>query len=400
MINLDDLFYKYYRFIFLHEDSYFREYNKLNNIIDSAIKDNYYTDRSKILGFYYYIKYYNKIAPWFLHLCITDFCQLKCKHCYFGDHTRLTNVTSEDVNTIIYKFFKIREYFLHNKYKKYNTVCNIAGGEPLVHPNIISIINSIPNNSFDTIKVLSNGYEFNDDVVKILLKKSNRILYQFSLDGLENNHNYIRGEQSYKNVIQSIKKARKTFPELYIQIAFNAHHDNYHDTFKIAKLAKELGCNKIFFDRYVPYWDSGLKILTQDEFIEFQNLINQSYDKLNDNSFLVFRNRSMQYDNNYSCMAGLQNQVCEANGNRLACTRYHLSTGNFYTNTVEELIENSIKAEIKTQLIPEECISCKHVSSCKGGMKCLSFAKDKQYSIKDINCSRYIRCNNGNNKSN
>ena len=390
-MNLLDLYYGYYRYLLFKEDEFFYLYRKLKYKIDTILSGNNCDDYKNILGFYYYMKYREKIAPWFLHLCVTDSCQLKCKHCYFGDYPRMYNMSSKEVESVIKKFFEMRDFFIQRNFISKKTTCNVAGGEPLCNSEIVSILNVLPENKFDMLSILSNGLIINDEVIDLLMRKSEFPVYQISLDGLEKNHDFIRGNNTFNKTIQNIKILRHRYPKLYIQIAFNAHSKNYEDAYEVAKLAKNLGCNKIFFDRYVPYWNSGLNVLNQNEFNKYQCIINKAYTDFNDSFFLVYRNRSLQHDNKYICMAGIQNQICESNGNRIACTRYHLDSGNFYKDDINSLIEKSIKSEIKTQIIPYECLSCINVKHCMGGMRCLSFAKNNEFTEKDINCN--IICN-------
>lgn len=390
MINLNDLYYSYYRYYFFREKEYYRDYLNLSKIINDAINNISYPNRDDILGFYYYIKYNNHMAPKMMHLCITDFCQLRCKHCYFGKDERLLNMSPENVNTIFNKFFQIREFFIKHKYEHISCPSlNIAGGEPMVHPNLLSIIDIIPKNKFFFIKFVTNGYEYNKEVINRLLTKGCKIVYQISLDGTKDTHNFIRGNNSYDNVIKTITSIRRDFPDLHIQIAYNAHHDNYKDVIPTVELVKNYKVNNIFFDRYVPYWNSGLKRLTTDEFKQFITFIYEAREKFNDETFEVNTARSMQ-NNRYVCHASIEHNIIKSDGTRNTCTRYLLENGNFYTDTVEELIEKSIKTDIKVKKIPTLCRNCRNLPICKGGMRCLTYAVKNSFCEPDINCYNFI----------
>lgn len=386
--SFNNLFYSYYRYIHFKEENHHRNYLKVNAMMNLALENNDYPLRDKILGFYYYTKKRNLNIPNYLHLCITDYCQLKCKHCYFGDYERKYTMTPENVRTIIDKFFGIREYISSksNTILEQTITANLAGGEPLAHPDILSIIDSIPENKFNILKILSNGISYNKEAITKIIPKCDSFVYQISLDGLRENHDFVRGNGTYNKSIKTLNQLRKDFPNLYIQVAFNAHHNNYKDVFELSKIVKDLGCNKIFFDRYVPYWKSELKMMTQNEYNYYNDSINKTFEELNDENFLVFRNRSMQFDNNYKCGAGIRHQIAKADGTRIACTRYHLETGNWYTDDIKTLVENAIRAEIQTQQIPLTCISCEKVDKCVGGMRCLSYICDNKFDTRDKHC--------------
>jgi MoaA/NifB/PqqE/SkfB family radical SAM enzyme len=237
-------------------------------------------------------------------------------------------------------------------------------------------------------KILSNGYRYDKEVIDVSLNKYESFIYQISLDGLRDNHDFIRGYGSYDKAIETIKSIKRDFPNVFLQIAFNAHHHNNDDLMELTKIVKDLGCNKIFYDRYVPYWKSELVMLTQEEYNKHTAYINQAYDLYNDDTFTVFRARSLQFDNKYRCQSGVRNQIAKADGTRISCTRYHVECGNWYTDDVDTLVEKSIRAEIKTLPVPISCISCDRLKTCRGGMRCLSWACTNKFDIKDIHCVR------------
>ena len=96
---------------------------------------------------------------------------------------------------------------------------------------------------------------------------------------------------------------------------------------------------------------------------------------------IPIQNTSGQYPNRFPQTNGYDN-----NGVRVT-NLVGYENGDFLNDDIDYLVKNSILYSIKTQCIPEECHLCKNVSSCKGGMRCLSFLSNKNKFIKDINCT-------------
>ena len=71
---------------------------------------------------------FNKYIPKLMHICLTDSCQLKCKHCYFGEYERKRELSLEDILLVNNKFFKLRDVFFGMGYKYKNSILNISGG--------------------------------------------------------------------------------------------------------------------------------------------------------------------------------------------------------------------------------------------------------------------------------
>jgi MoaA/NifB/PqqE/SkfB family radical SAM enzyme len=84
----------------------------------------------------------------------TDICNIKCKGCY-----RL--IIGEGHKPVE----KIKEEILF--LKKWRNCDNItlAGGEPVLHPDILEIVSFITNLKMKTV-ILTNGYALNDELLK------------------------------------------------------------------------------------------------------------------------------------------------------------------------------------------------------------------------------------------
>ena len=328
-----------------------------------------------------------KIIPSLLHLCLTDFCQLRCKHCYFGEYERKRELTLNEVSSVVDKFFIMREWFKGYGYNYARSELSITGGEPMLYSKLIPFIKMIAP-KFDKVKFLTNGLIYDKKTCRTLLQHSNVLIYQVSLDGMEDTHNFIRGYGTFSKIVSNIKQAKKDFPEMFLQVSCNVHDKNLNDMVELSGFCKEIGADKIFFDRYVKYWESGLNILTKDEYDRFMDNLNKATELYSDDSFLVYTDRSMQISD-YVCKAGVGHQVCCANGDRLICSRFHVKSGNWFKDDLDTLIKNALHWENIALQLPERCISCKKQNVCNGGMRCISYATLHRFDKEDIHCNKY-----------
>lgn len=334
--------------------------------------------------------YYNK-APFFLGLVTTDYCQLKCRHCYFGYKNRERELSFSSSKIIVDKFFKLRQMFLDNGYASEKTTLNLLGGEPLLNKDLHKFIKMF-SPKYDKTKLTSNGIIYSKEICDLLINYSPRAIYQISLDGMKESHEYIRGSDTFYKTVKTIESIKKYFPNLIVQIACNFNNINYKDLLPLTKFVKELGVNNIMFDRYIPYSNTNeLKVLTKEEYISVIRDMVEADKLYTDNNFKVVMSRSMQPNNDYVCQAAIGFQVSNTNGDRYLCCRYQIKSGNWFTDDVNKLMYDSLEKKEKYLSTPFECLDCKNVYNCNGGMRCLTHTITGSIDKRDIHCFRYTK---------
>ena len=129
-----------------------------------------------------------------IYIEINTECNLRCKHCYNQSGAKSEKMDIKD-------FINIVEFFLRDKDTKLNLA--IAGGEPLVHPQInhyLSYLNKLRRNQVD-ILIVTNGLLAKDILTPYLLQE-NPFSVQFSLDGAsEETNKFIRGPGHFEKVV-------------------------------------------------------------------------------------------------------------------------------------------------------------------------------------------------------
>jgi len=130
------------------------------------------------------IKYFNKKIPIFGSADVTNFCNLKCRHCYWWLNRKLHKELGADEWRSV-----VRENFV----KKGVISISLTGGEPLLRPDVIEAI--LEEMKWRSVSIVTNG---------ALPLVDFDVRYFISIDGTERIHNRIRGMEIYKKVKQNV----------------------------------------------------------------------------------------------------------------------------------------------------------------------------------------------------
>lgn len=127
-----------------------------------------------------------------LFIEITNFCNLRCKHCYNNSSSEGKKVLSYD--QIIKAVDKIRNYQI-------KTII-LSGGEALLHTDIWDIVKYLKSRDMKVL-LLSNGTTLNQEIIEKLKKFD--VHLQISLDGANAASNdIVRGKGSFEKIIKAL----------------------------------------------------------------------------------------------------------------------------------------------------------------------------------------------------
>ncbi len=71
----------------------------------------------------------------------------------------------------------------------------------------------------------------------------------------------------------------------------------------------------------------------------------------------------------------------------MPCRRLPLTLGNVRDNSLLELYRDSqIMRDLRACPIPKECSGCKYAEACRGGAKCVTYARTGRYDLPDPDC--------------
>jgi len=172
------------------------------------------------------------LQEFWIHL--TNRCNLSCTHCLFS-----SSPTEKDMLS----FEKIALH-VNEAYALGCRLFIISGGEPLVHPELLSLVEMILALSDTEVVILTNG---------MLLEKlftckefpTSRLHFQISLDGLPKEHDAIRGRGSFEKLEQNIVWLQKAGYSFSLSVCL--HPLNIHSLEAIVALASELKAGHLHF---------------------------------------------------------------------------------------------------------------------------------------------------------
>ncbi|MGI6620180.1 MAG: radical SAM protein [Bacillota bacterium] len=127
-------------------------------------------------------------------LHITNNCNLRCQHCVYTSGERyMPTLSYSTVRSLTDEFRKLNVNEVH-----------ITGGEPLLNPELLSIIQFLTRDGF-RVKMQSNGLLINEEKA-VELKRAGLKEILISLDGLEESHDNLRAYSgSFKSAVSAIR---------------------------------------------------------------------------------------------------------------------------------------------------------------------------------------------------
>jgi MoaA/NifB/PqqE/SkfB family radical SAM enzyme len=298
-------------------------------------------------------------APFTACIWVSDTCNLNCKYCYakpfsgqLMESTRLLELINE---LIEHQVFDI----------------TLAGGEPLLHPEIFNIIEKSVNAGI-RVGLLTNGVLLNKKNIHTLeeISKKGNFIVQISIDSIDESINdYSRGDT--KTVVQNLELLRKS--SLEVQLACVVHGKNY-------KIAHTL------IDNYYPDFlrfhflniqrtESSLNydelLLTDEEASEFWLNLNEYKNNFPEDLFLPSLRIQMRANGNASvdpeqslhqgatfdcssCSAGLTHVNIDSQFNVLGCdiAKDHTIMGNLLSHSFNEVWNSKEAHNVRTSKYP------------------------------------------------
>jgi radical SAM protein with 4Fe4S-binding SPASM domain len=163
----------------------------------------------------------------YLFLELTRDCNLTCKHC--GSDCR-AETSSAQLTTE--SWIKIIDYIADAFSPP--PILVLSGGEPLIHPAIVAVLDAIVARGLRW-GIVSNGYAL-DEARRSMLLAHKVESVTISLDGLEENHNWLRNRNdSFARAVAAIGLvAESGIPQF--DVVTCVHSDNLGELDKIADL--------------------------------------------------------------------------------------------------------------------------------------------------------------------
>ncbi len=348
--SIEEISEKVIPFIECLEKEYGIQMEKSNKSIDKKVTE------KKSLNVY----------PRVASLELTNTCNLRCLHCYGSfERKKHEHMPIEKVKELLDELNEIGVFIIE-----------LTGGECLMHPRFIDILEYALKLEFIYINILTNGISINEDLCSVLRKNRDRIHVQIDLHSL--NDEYLYWFTGTKNSLNLIQRNIKTLVKLGVKmrIATTVTKKNLYEIEEIANWLYEEGVR-----RYAPapvvdigrakFSDDNL-LLDDSEyeyFFECITNINRRYE----NFIQVLNSKEFRQDANCGCLSS--HVTIDSIGDIKICTMdtkeyTRWRVGNVFQDGLKNIYDKNQKHILEFSQIQapdalsEECRNCDKRGFC------------------------------------
>ncbi|MFE4242014.1 radical SAM protein [Peribacillus butanolivorans] len=311
----------------------------------------------------------NVITPISVSLELTNQCQLNCIHCFNSSGSP----KSDEMD--IKKFVELANDFVNLGV----TGFFITGGEPLIKKDVNELVDFLGKNAV-TATFASNAVSIGAKTIDLLEKYPN-LGIQVSLDGLEKNHDFIRGlEGAFNKSVNNIKKL--TQRGISVAISYTMNDYNMDDLPNLIELCKDIGCEGINIGLTSNSGRAKENKIPTEVAKDFVEILQSSHKKYSTDSFFVGLDicekkvssimDEIEYPN--KCGAGYNAIHVMPNGNITPCPAIpDINLGNLFEKNILEILKYK-NVEYSMNLpspIRDLCGSCELYDQCGNCIACM-----------------------------
>ncbi len=286
-----------------------------------------------------------------LNFAITYRCNSKCRACSIWKTYQNKSVQSEQELTLE----QIKELCSRNKYFKSIDEINLTGGEPFLREGFGDIFRYFRTRfPHATIIITTNGLRVKKDWLNGK-KDIGQTIIIFSLDGLEETNDYIRGiKGSYSQVIKSVNNYKKLYPSLRMGLSFTILPENYLELKKVYELSRKLdisftmrfgSSSETYYDNsQISFsWTEEMLKRVESDVKSVLTHISSSRNILNRllNPDLYFYSKMVYYQREnkrlFQCYSGIHSLFLDPYGNVYPCIFTRNPIGNIKKQSFEDL---------------------------------------------------------------
>ena len=179
----------------------------------------------------------NTPIPFFLLICPTMCCNLRCIGCSAGEYTQKDDLDFKTMDRVLTEAKSLGIYFF-----------TISGGEPYIWPHLLKIFKKHNDCYFQTY---TNGTLITKKMAKELAKLGN-VAPAISVEGYEKETDYRRGKGVHKKVLQAMENLK----EAGVMYGFSATPTSLNSDLltndKFIDYYIKKGCSFGWFFQYIP----------------------------------------------------------------------------------------------------------------------------------------------------
>lgn len=322
---------------------------------------------------------------------ITNMCNLRCKHCYASAGVKKSSeFTLEEVKKIIDELDSLGTVLIA-----------FAGGEPFMRKDIYEIISYVKNKGMEVF-LNTNGTLINENNIQKIID-SGLTHIEFSIDGLKDDHDFIRGAGTFDKVLHAIEVCQKN--GIKVGVMSTLFKTNLEKIPEFIDFFHNKGVIGIGFLRFIPTGrgeqnaDLGLSIEERKRAIEMvyekrlqygenfylkietplSYLVAQNYPEImNQHKYISTAQRG--------CDGGITSCQILSDGTVTFCPQMGLGDFNLHDKSMEYIWKNdSYFKKLRTRELKGKCGRCEHKKLC-GGCRVDAFLKTGDVLEEDSGC--------------
>ena len=316
---------------------------------------------------------------------LTVRCDSHCKHCYqFDSATYESELKNELPLDKVKGIFDDYERAL----LRWDANGHIAftGGDPLLRGDLFDILAYASGlKRLKSLQILGNPYHITETVARRLFENGVR-LYQISIDGMEETHDYLRIPGSYKESIRALKILKKA--GIDTAIMFTLSQKNRDDLLDVIHLADEIGVSSFTFARLSSIGHGSTLDEEKMSPVGFRNIYLSAlkeYDKImKKNAEIIFpkkdhlwvplfwelghlSEREIQEKTILKCGMGERHLTILSDGTAVACRRLPVPLGKLPEQKISELfMQSEFLNKVRNLENFEKCGRCRFAPLCLG----------------------------------
>lgn len=314
---------------------------------------------------------------------ITERCNLRCAHCYQDSYSG-DELPFDQLLQILEQYKGLLARWRDTHGQALRGQITVTGGEPFVRNDFLDLLHVFARDRRQfRFAILSNGTLIDAALAK-RLGELRPAFVQISVEGTRETHDRIRGAGNYDKAVAALRHLVRV--RVRTLISFSAHRGNFREFPEVACLGRSLGVSRVWADRVIPSGSGAAlasQLLTPEETCEFFQIMQSERERTNRQWFErteIAMHRALQFlvggGQAYCCTAGDSLITVQPNGDLYPCRRMPICVGNLMETPLGQLYDSSglFRRLRDRALISAGCEDCCHRRSCRGGLKCLSYA--------------------------
>jgi len=250
---------------------------------------------------------------------------------------------------------------------------SFTGGNPFLYPNFSDLYQAASERGF-SIGILGNPTE--REKIEQLISIQKPTHFQISLEGLQEQNDFIRGEGHFKRVMAFLKVLREL--DIFSMVMLTLTKNNMHEIIPLAEILNE-HADRFHFNRLSMVGEGVNLILPEkEEYLVFLDAYEKAVQKypilgLKDNmlSILEYKKGCRPFGGctTFGCGAAFNFLAVLSDGEVHACRKFPSPIGNIYHQSIAELYDSPHAQRYRAGC--RECYPCKLHPVCGG---CLAVA--------------------------